>query len=116
MSSRIGLTRDWKKYLEHCATFSSPIDPHGATTFVYRPRHDRQSQSCSLPRILGGEERVEDALPILVRHTGPVIRHEEHHAASAGWQLGWPGFRRPGASRIGAMVLVVALPAVAPAS
>src|SRR5207249_4049023 len=71
--------------------------------------HDGEPQPGALPRRPGGEERVEDLLPVLGRHTGTGVSDEQQSPWQAGRKLAARGATRGGSGKRDSAVIARAL-------
>src|SRR5919201_2743818 len=58
---------------ERGAALARAAHPDRSAQAVHQARHDREPEPDPLPRLLGREERLEDAFAVLVRHAGAGV-------------------------------------------
>src|ERR1019366_6866952 len=105
-------TRGWsdrrKKYRNAGAASQVAFHLDRPARFTDDALYRRQTQSCALSQLLGGEERLEQPRPRLPIHPAAVVSHHQRDGASPALALGFTGkatrgcfrkFRRPRAQR-----------------
>src|SRR5579872_967271 len=55
----------------------APRVPHGSTESLYDAGHDGETETGSLARFFGSEERIEDALRLAPRDAGSVVGDDQ---------------------------------------
>ena len=75
----LGTHRGGKENAEGRACARRALHEHVAAALLHDAEHGRESEPCSLPRLLGGEERIEDACLRWSIHTDSIVDHVDSY-------------------------------------